>query len=233
MPEKIPKLPSRNHFRKFFSRLPLRCLVRFQRSPGKLAISGSSEDVAVLTDLVMMVKLDDYKIVKRFHQQQENGGSKKRVNGFFFPFDLSEEKFLEMTPLRGLTEDDSSWTWELKEYSSEPSWTSFLRFNAISIPGGKYVGFELFMGDKEYGNVFYEFRWKGSCLSITPDEDTARPSSSCLAMTEIGLKSTAYIESLVSPNNISDGLLPNKSNLKLVVPCFCIWYLKNVLAVWQ
>ncbi|KAJ6860347.1 hypothetical protein NC651_036652 [Populus alba x Populus x berolinensis] len=80
--------------------------------------------------------------------RQENGGSKKRV---MVSFDLSEEKFLEMAPLRGLTEDDSSWdlelkvlgdwlclyshygliceAWIMKEYSSEASWTRFLRFN--------------------------------------------------------------------------------------------------------
>ncbi|KAJ6866446.1 hypothetical protein NC652_037864 [Populus alba x Populus x berolinensis] len=75
--------------------------------------------------------------------RQVNGGGEKRV---MVSFDLSEEKFLEMAPLRGLTEDDRSWdlelkvlgdwlclyshygliceAWIMKEYSSEASWTN-------------------------------------------------------------------------------------------------------------
>jgi F-box interacting protein len=155
--------------------------------------------------------------------RQENGGSKKCV---MVSFDLSEEKFLEMVPLRGLTEDDSSWdlelkvlgdwlclyshygliceAWIMKEYSSEASWTRFLRFNGESIPGGKYW-FRLLWVTKN-GNVVYDLDGR-EVVFYNPDEDTARP----FIIYHEGdwFESTAYIESLVSPNNISDGLLPN------------------------
>ncbi|CAK7329221.1 unnamed protein product [Dovyalis caffra] len=79
-------------------------------------------------------------------------------------FDLVEEKFQEMVPLRGLTGDAIYWhyelgvlgewlclysdyglssdceAWIMKEYSSEASWTSFLRFKGESNPGAWIVG---------------------------------------------------------------------------------------------
>ena len=56
------------------------------------------------------------------------------------------------------------------------------------------------------GNVVYDLDGR-EVVFYNPDEDTARP----FIIYHEGdwFESTAYIESLVSPNNISDGLLPN------------------------
>ncbi|KAJ6759204.1 hypothetical protein OIU74_025803 [Salix koriyanagi] len=77
------------------------------------------------------------------------------IKGSMAQFDLSEEKFLETVPLRGLTDDDNNWNlelevlgdwlclysrsglfceaWIMKGYSSEASWTRILRFNGKPI----------------------------------------------------------------------------------------------------
>ncbi|CAK7334611.1 unnamed protein product [Dovyalis caffra] len=89
---------------------------------------------------------------------QDNGRPTATVS-----FDLVEEKFQEMVPLRGLTGDAIYWhyelgvlgdwlclysdyglssdceAWIMKEYSSKASWTSFLRFNGESNSGGQLV----------------------------------------------------------------------------------------------
>ncbi|CAK7334609.1 unnamed protein product [Dovyalis caffra] len=156
---------------------------------------------------------------------QENGGSKKYK---MVSFDLIEEKFLEMVPLRGLTDDENNgylelevlgdWlclyshygrpsceAWIMKEYSSEASWTRFLSFKGEPIPGGLY-GFQL-LWVKKNGNIVFCLDGR-ELVFYNSNEDTARP----FIIYHDGdwFESIVYIEGLVSPNNLNDhGLLHN------------------------
>ncbi|KAJ6683681.1 hypothetical protein OIU85_007378 [Salix viminalis] len=158
--------------------------------------------------------------------RQENVRSIKYV---MVSFDLSEERFLQTVPLPILTTGDDNirnlelgvlgdWlclysyrgglfceAWIMKGDSSEVSWTRILRFNICEpIPGGKFWIRLLWV--KKNGNVVYELSGR-DVVFYNQNEGTAR---AFMIYHEMGwFDATVYIESLVSPNNINDGLPPS------------------------